>query len=339
LINAAGCDSIATLHLIVKAATFSTTNISICAAQLPYTWNGNTYNAAGNFNVTLTNAAGCDSIATLHLIVKAATFSTTNISICAAQLPYVWNGNTYNAAGNYNVTLTNAAGCDSIATLVLSVKASSSSTTNQAVCANQLPYKWNGNQYNSAGTYHSTLANAAGCDSLATLVLSINASPVVALPNDTSLCPGESLILYPGIYDHYLWQDLSTLSSYKVTQQGNYAVTVSNANGCEASANINVQYLSDCGDIFFPTAITPDGDGKNDFFGPLGRNLAGLKEYSLYIYNRYGELVFSSNDPYKKWDGIYKRKEFGNVNFVWYSKYLLNGKQHKVQKGNLVVIR
>ena len=104
------------------------------------------------------------------------------------------------------------------------------------------------------------------------------------------------------------------------------------------SHDIRIQYLTDCGDIFFPTAITVDGNGVNDKFGALG-NLAAVSEFSLYIYNRYGELVFSTNDPHKKWDGIYKRKEFGNVNFVWYSRYLLNGKLNRVQKGNLVVIR
>jgi gliding motility-associated-like protein len=235
--------------------------------------------------------------------------------------------------------LINAAGCDSIATLILKVKTITSSTTTQSVCTNQLPYSWNGNSYNAAGSYRTTLVNAAGCDSLATLVLTVNPSPFVSLGTDTSLCPGESMVLYPGNYDHYLWQDFSTLPSYKVSQPGTYSVTVNNNSGCEATANITVQYLSDCGDIFFPTAITPDGDGKNDLFGALGRNLSAVTEYSLYIYNRYGEMVFSTNDPQKKWDGIYKRKEFGNVNFVWYSKYLLNGKRHRVQKGNLVVIR
>ena len=149
----------------------STTNTTICSNQLPYSWNGNTYTAAGTYNDTLTSASGCDSIATLVLTVNPVVTSTTNTTICSNQLPYSWNGNNYTAAGTYNDTLTSAAGCDSIATLVLTVNPVVTSTTNTTICSNQLPYSWNGNNYTSAGTYNDTLTSAAGCDSIATLVL------------------------------------------------------------------------------------------------------------------------------------------------------------------------
>ena len=109
--------------------------------------------SAGTYNDTLTSAAGCDSIATLVLTVNPVVSSTTNQTICSNQLPYSWNGNNYTAAGTYNDTLTSAAGCDSIATLVLTVNPVVTSTTNQTICSNQLPYNWNGNNYTAAGTY------------------------------------------------------------------------------------------------------------------------------------------------------------------------------------------
>src|SRR5258705_522272 len=117
----AGGDSIATLILTVNPTVTSTTNTTICDNQLPYTWNGNTINVAGIYTANLISAAGCDSIATLNLIVNATLTSTTNTTICDNQLPYTWNGNTYNAAGTYTANLTSAAGCDSIAKLNLTV--------------------------------------------------------------------------------------------------------------------------------------------------------------------------------------------------------------------------
>src|SRR5439155_1398215 len=108
--------------------------ISVCPSQLPYSWNGHTYNAAGSYKDTLVNSAGCDSVATLLLTVKTISTSTTPISVCPSQLPYSWNGNTYNAAGSYKDTLVNAVGCDSVATLVLTVKTISTSTTPISVC-------------------------------------------------------------------------------------------------------------------------------------------------------------------------------------------------------------
>jgi hypothetical protein len=142
---------------------------------LPYAWNGANYNSPGTYTFTTTNAGGCDSIATLNLSVKVVTTSATNVTVCSNQLPYTWNGTNYNSAGSYTFTTTNAAGCDSIATLNLKVSSVTTSTTNISVCSNQLPYTWNGTNYNSAGSYTFNTTNGAGCDSIATLNLSVNA--------------------------------------------------------------------------------------------------------------------------------------------------------------------
>src|SRR6185369_6777902 len=99
LISAAGCDSVATLNLTVTPTLTSTTNTTICASQLPYSWNGQTINAAGTYTANLISVAGCDSIATLNLAVNATLTSTTDLTICSNQLPYSWNGRTINAAG------------------------------------------------------------------------------------------------------------------------------------------------------------------------------------------------------------------------------------------------
>ena len=70
--NAAGCDSVATLNFIVKDTTTSDTSVTRCRNQLPFVWNGTNYNASATVSLHFTNAAGCDSIATLHFIVKVA---------------------------------------------------------------------------------------------------------------------------------------------------------------------------------------------------------------------------------------------------------------------------
>ena len=186
LISTAGCDSIATLVLTVNPAVTSSTPITICNAQLPYSWNGNSYPAAGSYSVTLISTAGCDSIATLVLTVNPAVTSNTPITICNAQLPYSWNGNSYPAAGSYSVTLTSTAGCDSIATLVLTVNPAVTSNMPITICNAQLPYSWNGNSYPAAGTYSVTLTSTAGCDSIATLVLTVN--PAVTSNTPITIC-------------------------------------------------------------------------------------------------------------------------------------------------------
>ncbi|MBL0358150.1 MAG: hypothetical protein IPP72_15340 [Chitinophagaceae bacterium] len=189
LINNAGCDSIATLNLAVNAVSLTTTNLSICPSQLPYTWNSQVFNSAGTYADTLAGSSGCDSISTLILIVKAVSSSATNITLCPAQLPYSWNGNSYNTGGTYNVTLINNAGCDSIATLNLAVNAVSLTTTNLSICPSQLPYTWNSQVINNAGTYADTLVGSSGCDSVSTLILTVKA--VSSSTTNITVCPAQ----------------------------------------------------------------------------------------------------------------------------------------------------
>jgi hypothetical protein len=129
LTSAAGCDSIATLNVTVNPVVTSSTDTTVCTSALPFTWNGQTVNAAGPYTVTLTSAAGCDSIATLNVTVNSVVTSSTDTTVCTSALPFTWNGQTVNAAGPYTVTLTSAAGCDSIATLNVTVNPVVTSST------------------------------------------------------------------------------------------------------------------------------------------------------------------------------------------------------------------
>ena len=125
-----------------------------------------------------TNAGGSNTSAAAIISVNPTSSSTTNVTICSTALPYVFNDSSFNAAGTYVVTLpnANAFGCDSIATLNLSVNPTSSSTTNVTICSTALPYVFNDSSFNAAGTFVVTLpnANSLGCDSIATLNLTVS---------------------------------------------------------------------------------------------------------------------------------------------------------------------
>jgi len=154
-------------------STKSITNKTICATSLPYSWNNQTFTKGGTYIVHLTNTGGCDSAATLNLIVHYPGSSITHESLCANSLPYFWNGQNYTSSGTYTVHLTNSLGCDSTAILNLTVRKPSSSLTSLSVCASSLPFSWNGQNFNRDGTYTVHLNNTEGCDSAATLVLSV----------------------------------------------------------------------------------------------------------------------------------------------------------------------
>ena len=175
MMNAGGCDSAATLNLSIKAGTLSTTNMSICASALPYYWNGLTFYGTSIQTAHLNNAGGCDSAATLNLMVKTSSASFTNMSVCASSLPYNWNGLTFYGTSTQTAHLQNSVNCDSAATLNLTVNTSSVSTTNTTISSSALPYVWNGLTFNVAGTQTAHLSNSVvGCDSAATLNLTLN---------------------------------------------------------------------------------------------------------------------------------------------------------------------
>lgn len=69
-------------------------------------------------------ANGCSNTQNVSVVVKPTSTSSTGISVCSGVLPYVWNGNSYNSNGTYIVHLTSSSGCDSAATLVLTIIAS-----------------------------------------------------------------------------------------------------------------------------------------------------------------------------------------------------------------------
>jgi gliding motility-associated-like protein len=58
--------------------------------------------------------------------------------------------------------------------------------------------------------------------------------------------------------------------------------------------------------IYLPSAFTPNGDGLNDTFGAIGE---GIEVYQLFVYNRWGQIIFSSKSVDSKWDGLHNGKQ------------------------------
>ena len=84
-----------------------------------YEWNGQTYNESGIYQTILVNQWGCDSIATLHLIINDAYNIALDTTVCES---FVWNGHEYTQSGQYEQTFITSNGCDSIVSLNLIVE-------------------------------------------------------------------------------------------------------------------------------------------------------------------------------------------------------------------------
>ena len=182
-----GCDSIVTLHLTINQTQYAEESIVACDS---YEWNGETYTENGEYTYTTTAANGCDSIVTLHLTVNKTQYAEETIVACDS---YEWNGKTYTESGEYTYTTTAANGCDSIVTLHLTINKSEVGAIEYATICYDETYTWNGQTYAVSGEYSVTLTNAAGCDSLA--VLSITVLPE-AIVDEQSISISENELPY-----------------------------------------------------------------------------------------------------------------------------------------------
>lgn len=121
---------------------------------------------------------------------------------------------------------------------------------------------------------------------------------------------------------------------------GTYTVAVTDNSGCSVTSAVVITQpaAGSCGDVYFPNSFTPNGDSKNEGFGPLG-NIAAISNYQLIVYNRYGELVFSSKDPNEKWNGYYKAKRNSPGTYVWHASFLFRNRIKRAEQGTVTVIR
>lgn len=209
---------------------------------------------------------------------------------------------------------------------------------------NAYAYTWSNSESTAsiiglaAGNYSLLVTDANGCSATSNnlQVTNINVPVQFSLGNDTTICTGETLLLSPGAFQQYLWQDNSAAPTYMATTSGNYFVEVTNAAGCKGSDTIQVTVQ--CVGIYFPSSFTPNADGLNDGFGPVG-DLATLRDYRLYVYNRWGQLVFASYNPYEKWNGGFKSMKQEMGSFVWISSYRIAGGSKISKKGTLTILR
>jgi gliding motility-associated-like protein len=115
------------------------------------------------------------------------------------------------------------------------------------------------------------------------------------------------------------------------------SVFVTNQSGCKSPISLlDIFIPMPLSSIFYPNAFTPNGDGVNDGWSPIPFNIVKIK---WQVYNRWGELVYESNDINKKWNGQYKNEKQPIGNFVWICWWKGVDGKTGFDKGNLILIR
>ncbi|MFM7672303.1 MAG: PKD domain-containing protein [Bacteroidota bacterium] len=164
---------------------------------------------------------------------------------------------------------------------------------------------------------------------------------------DTSVVVGQPLQLNGTGGVSYSWSPATGLNNTNIpnpigiygvnTDSVRYKLIVQDAAGCRDSAYMTVRVYRTSASIFVPTAFTPNGDGLNDLARPI---CVGIKKINYFtIYNRWGQLVYSTNQDRQGWNGIFNGVPQGSAVFVWVvSAEDYNGLSY-FDKGTVTLIR
>jgi hypothetical protein len=308
--TALNCDSIKILQLTVHPVYDRTIYATICLGERYLDDNFNkTPTVAGIIKDSIntpTVIGGCDSIIRLHLTVNQTYYDTIIDTICLMESYTQYNfDETPNQAGSFTFIHdeTTTQGCDSITTLYLTVNRSYHDTIKAVICQNEI--------YNDYGfyvapvqrgifTYVHDLTTSENCDSITTLLLTVN--------------PSYDEFIYEVIYE----DEFYTVGNYKYNTPGLHISNLQTVEGCDSIVNL---YL---GVIYYPpeiTAFSPlNKDGINDYFMP------GFK---IQVFNRQGALIYQTKtieDMERGWDGRSIKGQKVEPGIYFYILYNSSGK-------------
>ncbi len=196
------------------------------------------------------------------------------------------------------------------------------------------------------GQFSIIVHNAAGCTAYDTVQVTIYPNPGVSLGADVTAYEGTEVNLSVAVTGNtggtYNWQPDTLLSCNNcpnpVAQARDtiqYIVFYVDAHGCPASDSI-VIYVLPVTQIVWPNAFTPNGDGRNDVFGPVG---SSIKTISLKIIDRWGAVVFENNGTNLPWDGTFKGQAQPSGTYLYVGEVtLLNDEKHTF-KGSFALLR
>lgn len=181
-----------------------------------------------------------------------------------------------------------------------------------------------------------------------TALVSIDQISVNAQAQPPFVAKGGTTVLKaaPENYSTYHWypsslveDSMNSTTMAIIEETTDFIVIAKNNNGCIATDTIRVEVKDlrcDKENIFIPSAFTPNGDGKNDIW-KIRTNVA--TSFSLKIYNRWGEMVFETNDINQGWDGTYQGKMSNGGSYAYYLTVNCENQEQYFSKGNITLIR
>jgi len=260
-----------------------------------------------------------------------------NVNGGVAPYTYLWNNGTTGdgldsiGAGIYNVIVSDANGCTEVLSFniidISDLNATAAGPTSFCVGGNvtliadsvaNAVYQWyqNGAPINGTnapnftthapGTYTVSVTNQCGTFMSDPIEVTMKSLDNATVSSNQIICPPETAQLYASGGTTYLWTPPSGLSGTTIPNPVAapvvtmiYTVLITDGSGCSMNASVEVGVV--CDSLFVPNGFSPNDDGVNDGF-----EIPGIETYpgnKLWVYNRWGNLIFKAKDYKNEWDG------------------------------------
>ncbi len=377
LTAASGCDSIVHLDLTVIPTVRLEHNVQICQGEF-YPFNGTNYDTSGTYIDTFISAAGCDSLDILNLEILPLADSSLLFELCVGESVTIL-GQEYTSSTSFTETFTSSYGCDSTVTYeVIVLPDVTLSAEDAMICvgesvqlnvtvegAENVELVWTPSSSLSCADCPNPIASPTvtttyfvstlGCGGKIvedTVIVEVLPYPGLTASDDVTINLGEVATLTAttevlGLpidwYDeegNLICSDCPTIGE-SPGAPGIYTYVASAANqlGCAETDTVVVTVVDPCqvDEIEAANAFTPNGDGFNDRFEirNSGVSTIGLVQ----VFNRWGEMVFESNDISDQWDGTFRQEPVNPGVYMYLFRGVCESGQTFIVSGNVTVIR
>lgn len=269
--------------------------------------------------------------------------------------------------GKYYVTVTSEYGCRAIDSVLVDINPSpvaSTSFSSVNICSGNSvalqaagggTYEWQPSTALTATdisnpvaspvntlTYSVVVTNSFNCNDTASVSVAITEPPHADAGPDLSMIENEPVqlqgnatgnnISYAWISSPYISNELLLNPSVNPPVDTKFILRVNSLNGCGTDYDTTTVHVYK--QVFIPNAFTPNGDNINDtWYIPA---LNAFREFDLYVYNRFGEVVYHLKNENKRWDGKFKGKDLpvGAYTYAIYTK-----RYYKPFNGTVLIIR
>lgn len=323
---------------------------TVCENDFPFVWNGVTFNDTTPQLTILHRENKLDSVITMHVHIHDTIHTIVRETINENDLPHTFLDNVFtDAVTDTLIKLTDEFGCDSIIRYTLIVRRNSASLTEVTICESQIPFFWRGRQLYESCEISDIIPNSQGGDSVITLNLTVIDTMLRIISLTDNFCDEMSAMLsVTSGFDNYVWSSGESTPLIQVFSPGSYCVTAF-SDYCTISRCISVPACHL--DLKLPNAISPSKlDRHNDHFSipETQQRLMADDGFQIFIYNRWSNLVYYSNQKNFQWDGrehrnnINKQVEINDIycdnvySYIIYCKDLHG--QHFSFKGSIIVL-